>query len=196
MIIEDQTRIIQNTYSFLNNEDIATFLSITDCITYKHKTQLITKGENSNQMYFILKGMIRGFFVNDKGKEKNIFIRPEHTVMGAPESIFSNKRTKYTIEVISDSTLLEYSYSNFIKLIEEKPIFTKMMFHTYQEVIHTLITRVESLIDKNPEQRYAELIEKHPQFFQKVYHKHIANYLGITSVSLSRIIKRRMNTKK
>lgn len=196
MIIEDQTRILQNTYSFLNIEDINTFLSITECKTYKHKSHLIAEGENSEKMYFILKGMIRGFFVNDKGKEKNIFIRPEHTVMGAPESLFSQKRTKYTIEVISDSTLLEYSYSDFMKLIEEKAVFTKMMLHTYQEVIHTLITRVESLIDRNPEQRYADLIEKHPQFFQKVYHKHIANYLGITSVSLSRIIKRRMTSKK
>jgi len=51
------------------------------------------------------------------------------------------------------------------------------------------------LIDKMPEKRYEQLIETHPQFFQKAYNKHIANYLGITSVSLSRIIKRKLENR-
>ena len=60
-----------------------------------------------------------------------------------------------------------------------------------QENIQTLVFRVESLIDKLPEERYEELLERSPQFFQTAFNKHIANYLGITPNSLSRIIKRR-----
>ena len=47
------------------------------------------------------------------------------------------------------------------------------------------------LIDKSPEERYDALLQQSPQFFQTAFNKHIANYLGITPVSLSRIIRRK-----
>ena len=49
------------------------------------------------------------------------------------------------------------------------------------------------MIDKSPEERYEELLQQSPQFFQTAFNKHIANYLGITAVSLSRIIRRKSN---
>ena len=38
-------------------------------------------------------------------------------------------------------------------------------------------------------ERYANLLKKHPEIFQKVQLYHIANYLGIAPKSLSRIRK-------
>ncbi len=63
-----------------------------------------------------------------------------------------------------------------------------------QENIQTLVGRVEALIDQSPAERYEELLNRSPQFFQRAFHKHIANYLGITPVSLSRIINRRKSS--
>ena len=67
---------------------------------------------------------------------------------------------------------------------------SRLYIEGLKENVFTLLFRIEILASKSPAERYEALIKHHPQFFQKTYHKHIANYLGITPNSLSRIIKR------
>ena len=50
--------------------------------------------------------------------------------------------------------------------------------------------RFVSMITKNAENRYLELVENHPEIIQSICLKMIAPYLGITDVALSRIRSR------
>lgn len=190
-----QREIIQQTYPFLQEQDIGAILDIAEYKPFKHRSVIIKSTEINTNIYFILEGMIRGYFINDKGVEKNIFLRPEHTFSGSPNSLFDKKESKYTFEAITDSKFLCFDQLEFQELMGRNPRVLKLYMSGLQENIKTMVLRIESLIDKMPEQRYDELLNNHPQFFQKAYHKHIANYLGITSVSLSRIIKRKLQKK-
>ena len=107
----------------------------------------------------------------------------------------SLKATKYTIEAIGETEVLILPFKQLQKRMEGMLNFFRMMQASYMEIIQTLVFRVEILIDKVPEERYEELLDRSPQFFQQAYNKHIANYLGITPVSLSRIIRRKLNRK-
>lgn len=187
--------ILKESFPFLQPNEIEQFLNICELIKVKNKTLLIKGGDLNAKSFFILEGLIRGYFTNEKGVEKNIFLRPERTLTGDPNSLFHNLPAKYTFEAVGECTLLEINLKDLRTLIETFPKFSRIYISSLQEVVSTLIFRVESLIDKMPEKRYEQLIETHPQFFQKAYNKHIANYLGITSVSLSRIIKRKLDNR-
>ena len=187
--------ILQESFSFLQPNEIQQFFNICKLVKVKNKTVLIKGGDLNAKSFFILEGLIRGYFTNEKGIEKNIFLRPEHTLTGDPSSLFHNLPAKYTFEAVGECVLLEINLKDLGTLIETYPRFNRVYISSLQEVVSTLIFRVESLIDKMPEKRYEQLIETHPQFFQKAYNKHIANYLGITSVSLSRIIKRKLENR-
>ena len=50
--------------------------------------------------------------------------------------------------------------------------------------------KYESFFLKSPEERYLELINKRPNFLQRVPQYMIASYLGMTPEGLSRIRKR------
>ncbi|MFK7772840.1 MAG: Crp/Fnr family transcriptional regulator [Saprospiraceae bacterium] len=189
--IERANQILKSTYPFLTNDDIKALLEISEIRVCHNKEVLIRSGQNIQKSFFILKGMIRGYYINKKGDEKNIFLRPEHTISGAPECIFNNKPTKYTFESILETELLVFRFDELKMLGLSRPNLIKVNFEALQESILTLISRVESLIDLTPEERYEALLERSPQFFKTAFNKHIANYLGITAVSLSRIIKRR-----
>ncbi len=188
----EQTEIIKNSFPFLTDDDVVQILDIAEYRACKHRTVLIKSKEINNTIFFIMEGMIRGYFINDKGIEKNIFLRPERTLSGDPNSLFEQKEAKFTFEAITDSKFLCFQQSDLQALMSRNPRIMKLYMAGLQENIQTMVMRIESLIDRMPEQRYDELLSKHPQFFQKAYHKHIANYLGITSVSLSRIIKRKL----
>ena len=53
-----------------------------------------------------------------------------------------------------------------------------------------VIQRVEDFLLKSPEERYLDLIQAHPDLYEKVPLYHISSYLGIQGPSLSRIRKR------
>lgn len=187
----EQEKILQETFPFLRKEDLLELLDLSSYKCLANKTTLISAGQNSSTLFFILEGMIRGFFINEKGEEKNVFLRPEHTITGAPESLFKQSPTKYTFEAVTDTKLLLFNYNELLQLGYKNQHVIQMLFMSYQENIQTLIYRVESMIDKAPEERYEALLARSPQFFEQAYQKHVANYLGITAVSLSRIINRK-----
>ena len=56
--------------------------------------------------------------------------------------------------------------------------------------------RLKSFVLLNPEERYLDFIKKNPSLVNRVPGKYIANVLGITPVSLSRIRARVVNQKK
>ncbi len=184
-------KILRSTYPFLTSSDIKALLGVSKYRVFHNKEVIIKSGQNNQNSFFILKGMVRGYFVNKKGEEKNIFLRPEHTITGAPDSLFNNQPTKYTFESILETELLVFKYNDLKIVGKEHPNIIRVNLEALQGTILTLISRVESLTDLTPEKRYEALLERSPQFFKTAFNKHIANYLGITPVSLSRIIKRR-----
>jgi CRP-like cAMP-binding protein len=186
-----QTNILKQTYPYLNDLEINTLLKIGKYQHCQNRTKIIQKGEKTKTIFFILNGMVRGYFINEKGEEKNIFLRPEHTLTGAPDTLFLNLPTKYTFETILETHILKFDFNEFQNLTKTYPNLMQVYIDALQENLKTLIIRVESLIDKSPEERYDALLQQSPQFFQTAFNKHIANYLGITAVSLSRIIGRK-----
>jgi CRP-like cAMP-binding protein len=50
--------------------------------------------------------------------------------------------------------------------------------------------RLVSFITQTPEERYRQLLQMQPDLLQRIPQHYVANYLGITPVSLSRIRKR------
>lgn len=185
--------ILLSTFPFLSDEDVNALLEKGVYRKMQNKEIIIRRGQNIRQLFFTLSGMIRGYFINQKGEEKNIFLRPDHTFTGAPECLFHHQPTKYTFESILETELLIFEMKDLEPLMLQYPNISKVYMASLQETIQTLISRVESLIDLPPAKRYEKLLLRSPQFFQTAFNKHIANYLGITPVSLSRIIKRRKN---
>jgi hypothetical protein len=59
-----------------------------------------------------------------------------------------------------------------------------------KEAFREAIMRVEFFTVLSPEQRYKTLLEESPELIQRVPQKYLASYLGITTVSLSRIRNR------
>jgi CRP-like cAMP-binding protein len=178
-----------------SDEDIYSFLEICTFKRLKNKAVIIEPNQKSSLVFFILKGVIRGYLTNTDGVEKSVFLRPASTIIGAPNAFLDNKISKYTFEVIGDTELLVFEFSDFEKLTLKNTNILKFLLSSYKEMIQTLLYRLESMIDKTPEQRYKDLLDKRPELFETAYHKDIASYLGITPVSLSRIISRSIEKK-
>lgn len=187
--------LLLQQFPFLTSSDIDLLLNIATLKTYKNKQTILNVGQIPNVIGFIATGMIRGYHIDDEGEDKTVFLRPTHTFFSTPETIQGMQPSKYTFEAIGKTELLAFPFSEFEQLTFTNLAIARLFTEGLKETVLTLVFRVEMLAGMVPEERYDALLKQHPQFFQKAYNKYIANYLGITPNSLSRIIKRKKEAK-
>ncbi|PVD49316.1 Crp/Fnr family transcriptional regulator [Terrimonas sp.] len=154
------------------------------------KTTLLQEGQISKTMFFIDKGCLRTW-VNNDGKEITTQFFFEGDSVSSIESFRTNQPSLYSIESLEPSILQTISQKDFQNIIENSPeLKKKMEVHLFRRLFQSQ-QLLYSFLKNNPKQRYEELIEQHPHIIQRVPQHYIASYLGITSVSLSRIRNRR-----
>ena len=153
------------------------------------KTTLLREGELSKKLFLIEKGSIRIWF-NNNGKDITFQFFFENNTVASIESFISNQPSLFSIESIEHSIIHYIAKEDFQMLIDKSPLIKQQ---TESFILERLIFYQRlflSRIKDNPEKRYHELLENNPEILLRVPQHYIASYLGITSVSLSRIRNR------
>lgn len=154
------------------------------------KTILLEEGRISRTMFFIEKGCLRTW-VNGNGRDITTQFFFEGDKVSSIESFRSSQPSLYSIESIEPCILQTISQNDFQIVLEHSPEIEKeIQEHLFKRIIQSQ-KLFFSFLKNTPEQRYRELMREHPEIVQRVPQHYIASYLGITSVSLSRIRNRR-----
>lgn len=182
--------ILKNLLPNLPISGIDNLIKISSFCERQNKEIISKSGHHAKKVYLILKGSIRGYTLNEYGIEKNVLLRSEGVFIADAIGLFKNKPQKYTFETIGKTKLLVFDFKEFESLAYKNPIILRLYLTVLKEAIVRLTYRVDSLITLTNEERYLKLTKLDPLFLRSAYSKHVANYLGMTPVSLSRIIKR------
>jgi len=154
------------------------------------RTILLQEGKISKTMYFIEKGCLRTW-VNNDGKEITTQFFFEGDSVSSIESFRANQPSLYSIETIEPCVLQTITQKEFQRIVEQSPDIKKQ----FEEHLFKRLFQAQQLffsyLKNSPQQRYEELLSQYPHIVQRVPQHYIASYLGITSVSLSRIRNRR-----
>ena len=154
------------------------------------KTILLQEGEISRTMFFIEKGCLRTW-VNNDGREITTQFFFEGDKVSSIESFRTNQPSLYSIESLEPCIIQTISQQDFHNALENFPeIKEQMQEHLFRRLLQSQKI-FYSYLKNTPQQRYQELIEEYPHIIQRIPQHYIASYLGITSVSLSRIRNRR-----
>ncbi len=154
------------------------------------KTILLREGETSKKAFYIEKGCLRVCF-NNNGKDISFQFFFEDEWVSSIESFITNQPSLFTIESIEPSILYSISKKDFQTVMDNSPDIKKQLEEqTFQRLIFYQKLFLSRIKD-SPEKRYLELLENNRKILQRVPQHYIASFLGITSVSLSRIRNRR-----
>lgn len=155
------------------------------------KTILIKEGDTTDMFFFLKKGVVR-FWSLDKHKETTTQLLFEGKLFTSIESFLFNEPSIYNIETIDACEMAYITKADFDDFLHTN---MHLKDSVYQQIIHNVVLnsrRLYALLKTKPEDRYKELVKLHPDLLHRVPHNIIASYLGITTVSFSRI-KSRMN---
>jgi CRP-like cAMP-binding protein len=143
-------------------------------------------GQKCRTIYFVKEGLARIYYLKD-GIEVTEYFAFENDLIIRAESLFTGKPSMKAIQALEKTVFIgipaELLFSLFDQFPEIERLFRKIIEQAY---VHT-VNRMEAIQFHTAEERYAQLLEEKPSIIQRISLKHIASYLGITQVSLSRI---------
>ena len=153
------------------------------------KDFLLQAGEYCKHSFYIEKGLLRYYSIDDKGKEHILQFAPEQWFVGDRESMYFNRPSNYFIQALEDSDVILIDEQLITTLSNSNPsfaVFNNKLLHNH---IRQLQHRINMLLSATAEERYLDFIEIYPDILLRVPQAFVASYLGITPESLSRVRK-------
>jgi CRP-like cAMP-binding protein len=158
--------------------------------TIKKNELFIAEGQRAFELAFVIDGMFRQYYTKD-GEEKTTYFFFENHFMSAYISCITGKPSLITIEALSNATYISFPYQVFQELFEQSMAWQKFGRLIAEYMGIGLEERMVSLLLQSPEERYTDLLNSNKKkIIERIPQHYIANYLGITPVSMSRIRSR------
>ncbi len=155
---------------------------------YLKGAELLSEGEYARDCYFVLKGCVRSYYIVD-GEERTTEFYTENQTIN-PVSYLKKEPSEYYLSCLEDCVIALGNEERNEKLLRDVPRLGQMVLSMSSEILAENTISLDDFKNLSPEQRYKNLQEKRPDLIQRVPQYHLASYLGITPVSLSRMRKR------
>ena len=162
------------------------------------KVQKILKGESfieiedsSQKIGFIEEGLFKVCYPLTSGKSAIRAFCKKGSFIGAYSCVILDKPSNVYIEAIEDSEVLYFLYPNFMKLFNQHECWSEIGHKLAQEIYIFREKREFEFLAYSAKERYFKFADKNNDLLKRIQQKDIAAYLGMSPVSLSRIISKR-----
>jgi len=174
----------------LSDEEIIFMLRDVTITRLKAKDLYLKIGETQDSLAFSYKGLLRSFYLNDKGEDVTIYFIKENNYATDYGAFISQTPATFAIETLEPCVLINVPYSsiqecyskfknceNYGRLIAEKHLFKTQ-------------SRINEFLFNNAEQRYINFISKNTDILNRISITHLSSFLGTTRQTLTRIRKK------
>jgi len=174
----------------LTPDDISKLLAIGEELSFNAEQKLVEQGEISDAVYFVQAGILRYYLTTVNGSEINKSIRIAPCIVGSTVALVTGQPSALNISCFTETNALKISWKAF----QQQMDYSHSLEHFYRRGIETLFIEREqrelSLLMDTAQQRYLHFVERYAAVLDQIPLYHVASYIGITPVALSRIRKR------
>ncbi|WP_165733639.1 Crp/Fnr family transcriptional regulator [Polaribacter sp. 20A6] len=178
-----------NNYIKLSKEHTELLIKNTEVKNYKTSDFFLESGDKCDQIAFLINGVFRFCFFDNKGNEVTSYFMKEHDFVCNITSFFEFSVSSGSIQAETNCEVVQFSRASWDLFCDTIPEWES----SFQKIINeTLINKINfqrSLLNLNAKESYLKFLKTHPSILQRVPLNHIASFLGITPFSLSRIRK-------
>jgi CRP-like cAMP-binding protein len=148
---------------------------------------LLHAGEYPQTLTFIVSGLLRLYYINDNGDEYTKSFCVENDIVSAYSALLLNEPSRLFIQALEPSSLLVADFQSYQRISTQHPCWQIVNCKIAEALFIKKEKREASLLLDDAQTRYLAFLAEYPQLEGRVKQHHIASYLGITPVSLSRI---------
>ena len=189
---ESHTLILNNIARFVDLTALEKqkYLSLLAEVKVKKKAFLMQSGDFAKYEYFVTKGCLKVYTLDEAGTPHISMFAVEDYWTGDLASFITKEPTRYFIKATEHSELLAISRTNYDLLFQEIPKFERFYRVLYQRSLVNYIRRSNHGISLTAEERYIEFKRKYPKIVNRITQKDLAAYIGITPEFMSKIISK------
>ncbi|WP_212004728.1 Crp/Fnr family transcriptional regulator [Chitinophaga sp. HK235] len=168
----------EQEWEFLNE---LLYIKQFDTKEYFHRA-----GRQCKTIGFILNGCFR-WVKNLNGVERTFDFAIENDFVTDYVSIMMQKPGEMDIIAVEKTTLICMDADRMLKLFDRSFSWQKAGRHLAEHTACYAMERLVASYYETPQIRYERLIQTSPELFLRIPHHILANYLGITKETLSRL---------
>ncbi len=179
-----------SSYYPISKATFENLLAIANVVNLERNEILVQQGSIGRQFCFLYSGYLRAYISDERGRIYNKNIAVSGDFIASTVSCILNKPSKFTLQAITDCSLLSISYKKFRDLLFYTDDLKSFYIHYLEK--NWVIDKEEreiSIVMEDAQIRYERLLINNPNIEKHVPLQYIASHLGITPTQLSRIRK-------
>jgi CRP-like cAMP-binding protein len=176
-----------SNYITISDQEWAMYSSMLKIKKIPKKEVILNEGSICKDVFFINKGVLRFYFVDNNGEEKSFHFAIENTFATDYKSFLKQIPASYSIQALEETQAVTMSLEMLLKGYEILENGEKLGRLLAEDYFFLFNDKIQSIYTQTPLERYNQLTDKFPKIFQRVPQHLIASYLNISSVHLSRL---------
>lgn len=189
MLTLEQTRLIAviRSLTHLPENEAAQAATLFQTKTLKRGEFFVRAGEMPRTIGFLISGILRLYYVDRAGNEFTKSFCTENGFIAAYSALLLEQPSRLFIQALEDSTLLVAEYVAYRSLSQSHLGWQTLNCKIAESLFIKKEKRESALLLDDAKTRYLSFLAEHSDLEPRLKQHHIASYLGITPVSLSRI---------
>lgn len=178
-----------NIITSINKKEWSSITSIASTIYFKKGELVLRKGDRSDKEFFLEKGIVRGFIVDEGGNEKSIAFFQEGEFMSTKTLRTRKDVSLYSYQALCATKILLFDSGELKQLLSENKKLSEIGKEIKERELIRISNRDDCLMQVRAKEKYISFLKFYPNLEKQISQRYIASYLGITPVSLSRLKK-------
>jgi CRP-like cAMP-binding protein len=158
-------------------------------LTLRKGDFFLQQGKVCREIAFINKGILRTYYLNEKGEETTSCFCTEGNLTTSYKSFILQNPSTLSIQALEKTELLAIEHADLQKLYAVSSVWQNLGRAFAEKEYIVMEQYASSLNNETAKEKYLRLLKEQPQIIQKAPVNYIASYLGITTRTLSRIRK-------
>lgn len=150
---------------------------------------LLLPGFQCDYLILVEAGCLRSFVFDANDREFNLMFAYDRQWMTDMQSFSAGEASKLTIEAMEKSRIWIIEREDLAALMAQVPVLRHFFSDLSVDTICALQERIANSVTLTAKEHYRSMTQSQAELLRRVPQYHIANYLGITPESLSRIRK-------
>ena len=176
-------------FGSLNQQQLDLITSKATDLSLHKDAYLLEAGQVARQVAFVLEGVIRICYYDNKGQEITRNFIDEHRMSTDLRGLEYGLASSEYLQAATDCRLLVFAKRDWEELVHTIVGWNDIMTRITAQHLREKLARISPMVAQDATTRYREFLANYPRLANRIPLAHLASFLGITRSSLSRIRK-------
>ncbi|TYP96238.1 CRP-like cAMP-binding protein [Sphingobacterium allocomposti] len=157
-------------------------------IVVERNGYLTAYGSVERSLYYVVSGSLK-VCMQDTLEEHIVRFGYTGDFVTSLDSFISGRPSVFLIQAIKKTKVKQISRSACLSFIKQDPANGQLWQDMLEQLVLQQLEREMDLLTSSPKDRYQRVLQRSPELFHRIPHKHIASYLKMAPETLSRLKK-------